>query len=385
MIVRVREYVSMLEAQAEWRRLGAESQIEGPDDLWQGVFMFAEGDDAKEIEDAAFLTEEMGGTAVPCGSENVRRLLLYFESGLLRSLSCAVGISSSMNEISQALNSYHERGGIDVPLPACRLSSNGTLIMGVLNVTPDSFSDGGRFSNKDDAVRQAFKMADEGADIIDVGGESTRPYSKGVTPQEELRRIEPVLRELVPGLSVPISIDTRHADVAERAVSLGASIINDISGLSDPTMVEVAVKSGAAVVAMHMQGDPTMMQVSPYYEDVVGDICLFLERRLNVASELGLDRSRVIVDPGIGFGKTTEHNLEILRRLREFRCLGRPLLVGASRKAFVKKLSGENRLLEGSLSAAVLAARNGASIVRVHDVAETAAAMRLADAVDCLP
>jgi dihydropteroate synthase len=206
-----------------------------------------------------------------------------------------------------------------------------------------------------------------------------------VTPQEELRRIEPVLRELVPGLSVPISIDTRHADVAERAVSLGASIINDISGLSDPTMVEVAVKSGAAVVAMHMQGDPTMMQVSPYYEDVVGDICLFLERRLNVASELGLDRSRVIVDPGIGFGKTTEHNLEILRRLREFRCLGRPLLVGASRKAFVKKLSGENRLLEGSLSAAVLAARNGASIVRVHDVAETAAAMRLADAVDCLP
>ncbi|MGD1060796.1 MAG: dihydropteroate synthase, partial [Methanomassiliicoccales archaeon] len=175
MIVRVREYVSMLEAQAEWRRLGAESQIEGPDDLWQGVFMFAEGDDAKEIEDAAFLTEEMGGTAVPCGSENVRRLLLYFESGLLRSLSCAVGISSSMNEISQALNSYHERGGIDVPLPAGRLSSNGTLIMGVLNVTPDSFSDGGRFSNKDDAVRQAFKMADEGADIIDVGGESTRP------------------------------------------------------------------------------------------------------------------------------------------------------------------------------------------------------------------
>jgi len=381
MIVRVREYVSMLEAQAEWRRLGVESPIEGPDDLWQGVFMFAEGTDRREIEDAAFLAEEMGGTAVPCDSENVRRLMLYFESGLLRSLSCAVGHFPALNEISQALNSYHGAGGIDVPLPAGRLSSDGTMIMGVLNVTPNSFSDGGKFANKDEAVRQAFKMADEGAGVIDIGGESTRPYSKEVRPEEELSRVEPVLRELVPGLNVPISIDTRHPKVAERAMSLGASIINDVSGLSDARMVEVAVKSGAAVVAMHMQGDPTTMQVSPYYEDVVGDICLFLKKRMDAAAERGLDGSRIILDPGMGFGKTTEHNLEILRRLREFRCLGRPLLVGSSRKAFVRKLSGENGLLEGSISAAVLAAWNGASIVRVHDVAETKAAMRLADAV----
>ncbi len=381
MIVRVREYVSMLEAQAEWRRLGVESPVEASDDLWQGVFMFAEGDDAKEIEDAAFLAEELGGTAVPCSSESTKRLLLYFESGLLRSLSCAVGQSPSLNEISQALNSYHLVRGVDVPLPAGRLSSDGTLVMGVLNVTPDSFSDGGRFANKDEAVRQAFKMADDGADIIDVGGESTRPYSKGVTAKEELKRVEPVLRELVPGLSVPISIDTRHSEVAEKAVSLGASIINDESGLSDQKLVDVAVKSGAAVIVMHMQGTPETMQVSPYYEDVVGDICLFLEKRVDAAAERGLDRSKIILDPGIGFGKTTEHNLEILRRLREFRCLGRPLMIGASRKAFVRKLAGENALLEGSITAAVLAARNGASIVRVHDVAETKAALRLADAV----
>ncbi|HVO78095.1 MAG TPA: dihydropteroate synthase [Methanomassiliicoccales archaeon] len=381
MIVRVREYVSMLEAQAEWRRLGIESPIDVSDDLWQGVFMFAEGDDAKEIEDAAFLAEELGGTAVPCSSENTKRLLLYFESGLLRSLSCAVGQSPSLNEISQALNSYHGERGIDVPLPAGRLSSDGTLIMGVLNVTPDSFSDGGTFAKRDDAVRQAFKMADEGADIIDIGGESTRPYSRGVSPDEELKRVEPVLKELVPGLSVPVSIDTRHPEVAERAVSLGASIVNDVSGLSDQRLVDVAIRGGTAVVAMHMRGTPETMQDSPYYEDVVGDICLFLKKRVDAAVDRGLDRSKVILDPGIGFGKTIEHNLEILRRLKEFRCLGRPLMVGASRKAFVRKLSGENGLLEGSVTAAVLAARNGASIVRVHDVAETKRAMRLADAV----
>ena len=255
------------------------------------------------------------------------------------------------------------------------------LIMGILNVTPDSFSDGGRFLSPDAAVKRALIMEKEGADIIDVGGESSRPGAEPVPVEEELRRVIPVLERLRGKLRIPISIDTTKAEVAEAALRAGASIVNDISALRfDPAMASVVAEFGAGLVLMHMLGTPKTMQQAPHYEDVVREVRDFLAERALYAQSQGIPREAIAVDPGIGFGKTVEHNLELLRRLPELVELGFPVLVGPSRKSFIGAILGlgvEERL-EGTLAACAVAVVRGADILRVHDVREVRRAADLA-------
>jgi dihydropteroate synthase len=257
-------------------------------------------------------------------------------------------------------------------------------LMGILNVTPDSFSDGGEYFDAAKAVDRGLEIAFEGADIVDVGGESTRPGSLPVPEAEELRRVVPVIAALRKKISAFISVDTTKAAVARAALDAGADIVNDTSAFRfDPAMPGVAARAGAAVVLMHMLGTPLTMQAAPHYDDLVGEIRGFLAERMRVAESAGIARERLIVDPGIGFGKGFEHNLELLRRLEEFHDLGRPLLVGFSRKAFLGKIldrpPGER--LEGTIAAAVLSVERGARILRVHDVGPVARAVRSAEAI----
>lgn len=262
-----------------------------------------------------------------------------------------------------------------------------TLVMGILNVTPDSFSDGGRFFSLESAVAHARQLIREGADIIDVGGESTRPGAEPVPAEEELRRVLPVIRAIRKEFSVPISIDTYKAIVAEAALAAGANIVNDISALRfDPQMVEVVAHARVPIVLMHMLGTPQTMQQNPVYTDVVREIKEFLGERIAFARAHGI--REIIIDPGIGFGKTVAHNVEILRRLSELKDLGCPILIGTSRKSFIGKLGGteENPLpiserLEGTIASNVIAVLHGAQIVRVHDVAAMKRALAIVDAV----
>ncbi|HKZ49208.1 MAG TPA: dihydropteroate synthase [Thermoplasmata archaeon] len=258
-----------------------------------------------------------------------------------------------------------------------------TRVMGALNVTPDSFSDGGRFLDPATAVEEAVRMAREGADVIDIGGESTRPGSAEVTAAEEWSRIEPVLRGLAGRLTVPLSIDTVKPEVAAKAIAAGAQMVNDVTGLRDPAMRQLVAREGVAAVIMHMQGEPRTMQENPQYEDVIDEIHEFFETRLEDCERDGIPEDRLLIDPGIGFGKTVQHNLEILKRLEEFGDLDRPILLGTSRKSFIGKLvGGEPReRLEGSLASAVFAVLAGANMVRVHDVAAHVRALRLVDAI----
>lgn len=267
-----------------------------------------------------------------------------------------------------------------------------TLVMGVVNVTPDSFSDGGKFFSTEEAVAQGLKLVSEGADILDIGGESTRPFSDPVPADEEIRRTMPVIAALAKKTSVPISIDTMKAEVASAAVRAGASIINDVSALKvDPEMAAVAAESDAPVILMHMKGTPKTMQAAPDYEDVVEEIAVFFSDIIENAVKNGIHRSRIILDPGIGFGKTLAHNLQIIRGLRKFQPLGCPLLVGSSRKTFLRKLLAENEekdlpatlpevetATQASVAAAIL---NGAHVVRVHDVSRTKTTARIIDAI----
>ncbi len=256
-------------------------------------------------------------------------------------------------------------------------------VMGVVNVTPDSFSDGGVNLEPADAIAAARRMADEGAAIVDVGGESTRPGSAGVPLEEELRRVMPVLE----GLSgVPVSIDTSKAEVARRALALGAELVNDVTALrGDPELAGVVAGSGAYLCLMHMQGEPRTMQVDPRYEDVASEVAAFLERRLGFAVDAGIPEDRVCLDPGIGFGKTVEQNVELVRRLDVLLALGRPVVVGFSRKSTLGRLLGDAEARTGplpaSLAAAVAAYERGATILRVHDVRETVEALTVAKAV----
>ena len=261
-----------------------------------------------------------------------------------------------------------------------------TLIMGVVNVTPDSFSDGGEFFEPGRAVEHALQLAGEGAEILDVGGESTRPNATPVSQDEELRRVLPVIRELAkarPGLV--ISIDTMKPEVARRAVEAGASIINDVAAnRTDPEMWRVVRETGAAYVVMHMQGTPQTMQQNPRYEDVVRDVAKFYEERLSRLQESGVSTEQIVLDPGIGFGKTCEHNLELLAGLRHFKTYQRPLLVGASRKGFIGQVTGAKEAAErlpGSLACAIAATEAGAQIIRTHDVAATKQALRMMEAI----
>jgi dihydropteroate synthase len=255
--------------------------------------------------------------------------------------------------------------------------------MGVVNVTPDSFSDGGVNYEAEDAVASARRMLAEGAAIVDVGGESTRPGSKGVTLDEELRRVVPVLEALQ---GVPVSIDTAKAEVARRALELGAELVNDVTALrSDPELAGVVAGSDAYLCLMHMQGEPRTMQLDPRYDDVASDVAAFLEERLQFAVEAGIDEERICLDPGIGFGKTVEQNFELVRRLDVLLALGRPVVVGFSRKSSLGRLLGDPAATTGSTAASVGAAiaayERGATILRVHDVRETVEALTAARAI----
>jgi dihydropteroate synthase len=258
-----------------------------------------------------------------------------------------------------------------------------THIMGVLNITPDSFSDGGRYFGYATAVERARQMISDGADILDVGGESTRPGAEPVTLEEEIRRVVPVIEELASELDVPISIDTYKPEVARRALDAGASIINDISGLRSDGMIELAVEKGVPVVIMHMQGTPRDMQLNPSYVDVVAEVTDWLGRQAEKVVGAGLPEEKILVDPGIGFGKNRGHNLELMRRLSEFKSLGYPVVLGTSRKAFIGAildLPVEERI-EGTLATVVYGIAQGVHIVRVHDVKEAARASRVTDAI----
>lgn len=293
------------------------------------------------------------------------------------------GLPQLAEDISNALYNYAkvppviEAGRFKLDLSAR------TQLMGVLNVTPDSFSDGGRFLSYTTAVERARQMVLEGADIIDIGGESTRPGAKSVTLEDEVNRTIPVIEELAGELDVPLSIDTYKPEVARRALDAGASIINDISGLRDDGMIELAAERGIPVIIMHMQGTPQDMQLKPSYADVVAEVIDWLDGQAEKAIIAGLPSNKILIDPGIGFGKNLEHNLELIRRLSEFRSLGYPVVLGTSRKSFigaVLDLPVEERV-EGTLATVTYGITQGANIIRVHDVKEAVRASRMTDAI----
>jgi dihydropteroate synthase len=260
-----------------------------------------------------------------------------------------------------------------------------TLVMGVLNVTPDSFSDGGRFSDQEIAIAHGREMGTKGAAIIDIGGESTRPGSQPVPEAEQIRRIVPVVRALSGQIPALLSIDTTRAAVAEAALEAGAHLVNDISGgVDDPALLPMVARRAVPIVLMHMQGTPATMQLNPTYADVVGEILQFLRDRIATAESIGIDRSSILIDPGIGFGKRMGHNLELLRRLGEFRSVGRPMVVGVSRKGFIGRITGEDLASGrrfGTAAAVAWAVANGAAIVRVHDVEPMAQVVRMIEAI----
>jgi dihydropteroate synthase len=259
-----------------------------------------------------------------------------------------------------------------------------TLVMGIVNVTPDSFSDGGSYSNVDDAVKHAVQMAADGADLLDVGGESTRPGSEAVSPDEEMDRVVPVVRRIADELpDVTVSVDTRKSDVARAALRAGASIVNDVSAGGDPAMFGVVAEAAAGMVLMHMKGEPKTMQDDPTYYDVVAEVRGFLGDRIEVALAAGIDLERLCVDPGIGFGKTLEHNLAILHDIRAFHHLRVPVLVGPSRKGFIGTLIGTevDDRIEGTAGVVAWCAAEGVDIVRVHDVKEMTRVVRVVDAI----
>jgi dihydropteroate synthase len=263
--------------------------------------------------------------------------------------------------------------------------SEKTHIMGILNVTPDSFSDGGLFSGKSSAINRAIQMVVEGADIIDIGGESTRPGSEPVTIEEEIERTIPVIETIVKEINIPISIDTCKSEVARRALDAGASMVNDISGLRfDPKMPQVVAEYKVPVVVMHIKGTPGDMQKNPVYEALIPEILDYLRESIRTALESGIPEDRIIIDPGIGFGKTFEHNLAIIHNLCEFDLLEKPVLIGPSRKAFIGKILGgvpPGERLEGTAAAVAISIIHGANIVRVHDVREMVKVAKVADAI----
>lgn len=267
-----------------------------------------------------------------------------------------------------------------------------TLIMGIVNVTPDSFSDGGHFFSPDRAIAQAMQLVEEGADILDIGGESTRPFSDPVGESEEMDRVLPVIEGISSRASIPISIDTTKASVARQAVAAGASMINDISALrTDPQMAATTARCGVPIILMHMKGTPKTMQVEPVYDDLTTDIMTFLSDAMNRALSAGVERSAIILDPGIGFGKTIGHNLQLLRDLDRFHDLAAPLLIGPSRKMFIRHLLKDPsqkdmdplsvEVARGTQATVAAAAMKGVHIVRVHDVARTRATLAIVNAI----
>lgn len=263
--------------------------------------------------------------------------------------------------------------------------SKKTYVMGILNITPDSFSDGGLFFNEKKAIEHALRLVEEGADIIDIGGESTRPGSEPVSAQEEIKRTIPVIKAISREVKIPISIDTYKAEVAKQALDAGASMVNDISGLRfDQDMPKVVSEYKVPVIIMHIKGRPKDMQQNPQYEALIPEILDYLRISMRIAEKFGIKEDKIIIDPGIGFGKTFDHNLEIIKNIKEFTMLGRPIAIGVSRKAFIGKILGDvppAERLEGTLAAVAISVFNGANIVRVHDVKETVKVCKIADAI----
>jgi len=261
--------------------------------------------------------------------------------------------------------------------------TNRALVMGVLNVTPDSFSDGGEFFATNAAVKHGLEMARSGADIVDIGGESTRPGSRPISANEEIERVLPVIEQIARSVSIHLSIDTSKAAVARAAIEAGASIINDVTGgRGDPAMLPLAVEEGVALIIMHMQGTPETMQAKPTYDDVVGEVADFFRQQFAQAVRCGVDPMRIAFDPGIGFGKTAAHNLELLANLPRLRIENRPLVVGVSRKAFLGKISGPPAdRASATLALTSLLRARGADVLRVHDVAQNVSALRTTEAL----
>ncbi len=284
-------------------------------------------------------------------------------------------------EIQEALENFN-REAYEIRARKHTISVPPVKIMGILNVTPDSFSDGGRYLNVESTVKRAEEMVREGADIIDVGGESSRPFSEPVSKEEEMKRVLPVI-EALQDLKVPISVDTYKPEVAEEALKRGASMVNDIFGLRKEDMAEVVRDYDAAVVIMHMKGEPKNMQLNPSYRDTIGEIAKFLRERAEFALKKGISEDKIIIDPGIGFGKRVEDNLRILKFLDAFKSLGFPILVGASRKSYMGKLFNleVQERLETTLASDIVAAMNGAAILRVHDVKEHVRAIKMIEAI----
>ena len=253
------------------------------------------------------------------------------------------------------------------------------LVMGILNITPDSFSDGGMYLDSNAALKRADKMIEEGVDIIDIGGESTRPGSETVSADEELKRITPIIEGIKKISDIAISIDTYKPEVMKEVIDMDIAMINDIYALQKPNAIDMIKKSNVGVCIMHMQGTPKTMQLNPTYKNVVSEVRSFLEERANLIANEGIDKSRIILDPGFGFGKTFEHNIDLLQNIESFQSLNLPILVGLSRKSFIRKiLNGDHDdHLSGSISAAILSVLKGARILRVHDIKETQSALKI--------
>lgn len=383
MIARIRPFISYKEALDEWSRLGFDLSSLPEGDIEDFVFIYLESEKEIEgVEDLSRLIKDAGGSIRKSTASKLTRYLVFGDASFYKNLSNYQDYPV-VEMILAALLNYRAPSRKPVKLKNQSLNFEKTLVMGILNVTPDSFFDGGVYINKESAVKRVFQMVDEGADIIDIGGESTRPFSTPVPETVESERVIPILEEVISSIDIPVSIDTRKPSIARKAVEIGAQIVNDVSGLRDEEMMRTVSELGVPVIIMHMLGDPQTMQLNIVYEDVVGDIMMFLAERIREAEENGIEKDKIIIDPGIGFGKEVHHNLDILRRLREFRCLGRPLLVGTSRKTFIGKVLGlpKEERLEGSLASAAVSVINGADIVRVHDVKETVRVCKLIDAV----
>lgn len=303
----------------------------------------------------------------------------------VRALAAHQAVPVGLKKIASLLDNYLRS---DYKIICNRVTldlSSRTHIMGILNVTPDSFSDGGRYTDSEKALQHAREMIAAGADILDIGGESTRPGAQPVSDAEELARIIPIIERLAAETSVPLSVDTYKSAVARKALAAGASIVNDISGLRfSPDMAQVAADAGAGIVIMHIKGTPRDMQQNPVYDDVVTEVMAYLEEGIELAVKAGVDQEKILIDPGIGFGKTLEHNLMLLRRLDEFRVLGRPILLGTSRKKFigtVLDIPVPEERVDGTAATVALGIERGAQIVRVHDVARMKQVARMMDAI----
>ena len=354
-------------------------KIRGIDPLAANILkqeMLARGGDVVTSRDLLMKTSGKADVIIQGTIKSIKSLTgkIKLQQFGLKALSC--DLRSYINKLDE----NKKKGKLIIGKKEFNLNED-TLVMGILNVTPDSFYDGGYYFGKDKACRRAETIVKEGAQIIDVGGMSTRPGSLPVSPEEEVERIIPVIEYISKNYDILISADTYRSEVARRAIEAGAHIINDISGLSmDSDMVKVIAEGGVSVVIMHIKGTPENMQKNPEYENVIDEIYDYLEDKAGTAIDSGIKPGKIIVDPGIGFGKTLEHNLEILNKVYEFRMMGYPVLIGASRKSFIGSildLPAEERL-DGSLAAAVCSVIGGVNILRVHDAAETIRAVKIA-------